>query len=398
MTAVRRIVHVSLHRWDDLHRRAHSLASAFLAHPSVERVLFVDPEVDVIAAVEKSLAHPVKAVKSWRPTGDREAPGTPRRFTPLRVVPFSGRIASLRRHETERNARKIEHLAGGDFAVVTNAIAPSAAPLLERLARSHPLLFDWTDDFFQFDAYANSKAARAALEKRLLSLVRLSCAVTAVNENVARIAREYGADPVVVPNGADVEGMSRAWREELPCPGPLRAAGRRPILAYTGVFTSARIDIDLLVGALDRLDGWEFVALGDREEAAVRGLGHRKNVTFLPRVPYDELPAWYRRFTVCALPHADNAHTRGNDPLKIYEYLAAGRPVVATPVAGTGPFASLITLATDGRSFAEGVIEAAENDSLDLARRRAAAVALHSWQNRAETILSLLEEKIAEKS
>ena len=371
-----RIVYASNYPWSGLRRRAQHLALALARAPETARVLYVNPREEAL----RFRGRP-------RRTAGAETPAAgPAVVTPLRWVPFSGRVGALARWNAAAEIRRIERAAGGPFVLLANAVGGHMEEIVAGLAARRPFLFDWTDDFTRFEAYRRDPGALRRLEDRIARYLRLARGVIAVNARLAAAARAAGADPVVVPNGADLEGMARAL-EPLPVPAALADLGDRPVLGYAGVFTALRIDADLLAGALDRLDGWTLAVLGDRDESLAARFRGRKDVRFLPPVPAEELPAWYRRFTVCAIPHLDNEHTRGNDPLKLYEALAAGRPVVTTPVAGVEPFRETVEIAADPEGFARAAERARAGDGPEAARARRAAVRPCSWTIRAEKVL-----------
>ncbi len=386
-----RIVYVALHRWSDLHRRSHSLTTALSRRSDVEQVVYVNPRVELSALIERPGRELRGANRlSWRTVHPRNDSAGPTVLTPLRRFPFSGRLPSLGRADLAVAVSKIEKTAGGPFHLVSNAIDPESEELVLELAGRHPFHFDWTDDFSRFAAYEKNEEERLKLEQRIDRYLEAADSVTVVNRNLADMARERGADPVLVPNGADLPHMKQAWTVDLPRPDALIPLEGRPLVAYTGVFTSTRIDIDLVEKMLDLLDGWILVIVGDAEPAARERLTHRPDIRFIPKVSYDDLPAWYRYFDVCIVPHLDNAHTRGNDPLKVYEYLAAGKPVVSTPIAGIEPFLEHLTVAGSPEEFAAAVKTQKSASSIDSARDRARAVASHSWDSRAEALLASL--------
>lgn len=391
------IVYMANHPWGGLRRRSHHLASALAKSSCVNRVLYVNPMLDTTGLFPgRDGGDSGTSRRTVRPTHD---PAGPVVITPVRWLPWSGRVNALARAGTAIEARRIERAAVGPFTLVSNAVSLRAERLLTSLSSRHPFVFDLTDDFTQFDSFRKDPRVLRGLEDRLRRYATSAIAVTAVNEHVAEFARRIGADPVLLPNGADLDFMIEGEGGDLP--GPIRDLAGKQLLGYTGVLTRARIDIDLLLGTLDRLEGWTLVVVGDQEESLARELRGRTDVRIVPRVPYAELPGYYRSFSVCVIPHLDNEHTRGNDPLKLYEYLAAGKPVVTTPIAGTAPFRHVAAIENDPERFARAVSRMAGENAPEKVRARREALAPHSWKARAETLLSLIrrgEQESKEKS
>jgi glycosyltransferase involved in cell wall biosynthesis len=113
--------------------------------------------------------------------------------------------------------------------------------------------------------------------------------------------------------------------------------------------------------------------------AALEALG---NVHFLGARPFDQLVPYLRGFDVCMLPHAISPLTRSMDPIKLYDYLTTGKPIVSTPVAGTERFLDVLYLADNAADFVTCIDDAlAENGQL--AERRLAYAWQNTWAQRA---------------
>jgi len=116
------------------------------------------------------------------------------------------------------------------------------------------------------------------------------------------------------------------------------------------------------------------------------------NVHVLGRRPYAELPRYLAGFDCCLIPFLASPLTAAVSPIKLYEYLAAGRPVVSTPLPSVLPFAREVLIAA-GPRFLEAVEEAvaaAPNVDAAAARRRRARA--HTWDDRVARVLEALTE------
>jgi glycosyltransferase involved in cell wall biosynthesis len=144
-------------------------------------------------------------------------------------------------------------------------------------------------------------------------------------------------------NVADIEHFATA-RQAGSIPEDL-AAIPRPRLAYVGVLSDFKIDFELLEHAVARRPDWHVVLIGDEREgqssAALARLKSRSNVHCLGWKPYAQLPSYLRGIDVALLPQRLNAYTRAMFPMKYFEYLAAGRPVVATPLPALAELGAL---------------------------------------------------------
>lgn len=172
----------------------------------------------------------------------------------------------------------------------------------------------------------------------------LRCAdVTLTNcAPVAQAFADYAHPIHVVPNGA--ERFDQIG--ELPVPRSL-AGLPRPIVGYVGNLRD-RIDWDLLATVAAKRPNWSLVLAGSRHDNPTAGnLGRFPNVTFLGVVEYPELVSHLRAFDVGIVPHLHNDITLR----KIYNYFAAGIPIVSTEVANMEDMKPYMRTANDPDAF-----------------------------------------------
>lgn len=179
------------------------------------------------------------------------------------------------------------------------------------------------------------------------------------------------------------------------CPADL-APLAQPRLGYVGTF-GERVDETILAALSAGLPSASLVLIGPEERwPGLNRLRTRSNVTVLGPRPHASVPDYLAHFDVCLLPHRLLEATRCQSSMKFYEYLAAGKPIVSTPVSPALEFASLIYLADSPESFTRGVGRAlAESDPALPARRRACARA-ESWERRADTLLGIIDCHLAQ--
>jgi teichuronic acid biosynthesis glycosyltransferase TuaH len=169
-----------------------------------------------------------------------------------------------------------------------------------------------------------------------------------------------------------------------------------PIAGFVG-YVNDRIDLALLEAVADR--GVSLLLVGLRspryQTDRFTALAGRPNVCWVGPRPYAELPRYLRLVDVGLTPYADTAFNRASFPLKTLEYLAAGRPVVSTPLPANDWLATdLVEVAQGPAAFADRVVSllGTERSDDDVARRRAFA-RLHSWDARAAALASLLSDE-----
>ncbi len=200
-----------------------------------------------------------------------------------------------------------------------------------------------------------------------------------------------------LPNCADFEFFAAAAEDRTVVPEEL-AAIDSPRLGYLGGFNDL-IDLELLVALAEARPEAALVIVGEeRGSAPFRDselYGRFKalpNVRFLGHRPYAQLPGYIKGFDVCLLPFAHNEWMRNSSPNKTFQYLAAGRPVVATDFPEARRVDSVVAVAKTHAEFIELVDRALQpTDESVIARRRETARE-NSTENRAEKLLRLVDE------
>jgi len=213
---------------------------------------------------------------------------------------------------------------------------------------------------------------------------------------VANELRErFGHQPKVhwIPNGVDYDH----WQTRQPLPDDLKDIPA-PIIGYVGVIQS-RIDVKLVKQIADLNPDKSFVFVGNvYPEFDSNQLEKCPNVHFLGQKTYAELPAYVNHFHVCIIPHKVDQFTRSMNPLKLYEYLACGLPVISTPVSGMSIFGDLVKVAKDAESFSQEIDQALNDDYEHSRLQRKAAVRSHTWTQRVDRMLEIIEAAMITKA
>jgi teichuronic acid biosynthesis glycosyltransferase TuaH len=199
--------------------------------------------------------------------------------------------------------------------------------------------------------------------------------------------RDY--DPVFVPNGVDPEFF--AGTDDAPLPDDVTLP--RPIAGYIG-HLSKRFDLAALEAVATR--GHSLLLVGPRQATfdleSIRGLLDQPNVQWVGPKPYDELPSYLRTMDVGLVPYSRSAFNEASFPLKLLEYLAAGRAVVSTDLPASRWLATdLVATENDPVRFADQVEAAfAASGSPGVRESCRAFAEQHSWARRVKTLAAAL--------
>jgi glycosyltransferase involved in cell wall biosynthesis len=195
----------------------------------------------------------------------------------------------------------------------------------------------------------------------------------------------------LIPNAAEVEHFAQAVKRNLSVPPDLKNL-KKPRIGYLGTVAEWH-DLELIGFAAGKRKDFNFVFIGPIGSTA--DISHYRkipNLHFLGGKPYEILPNYLQHVDVCILPFRTGDFAKSIDPVKAYEYLAAGKPVVATDMPELHKFGNLIKIARDKQQFVELLdicieeINTGKHDP-DAGLKM---IANHSWQNRGQQIENIL--------
>ncbi|MEZ0293193.1 MAG: glycosyltransferase [Solirubrobacteraceae bacterium] len=371
------VVLCAANSWDDTKRVDQHMAERLTAHAPV---LYVDPPISHLTRFNKpAVADSLKRPR-LRSLGPRLA-----RLTPVvPPKPAHPAIQGIAARLTRRQLRAaVAQLGGSVDAVVTTWLFTDAYGVCGERRR----VYWWQDDPIGAAALWGASAERlAAAERRLADASDL---IVAVNE--AAVARwiERGHATSYLPNGCDAEFFATV--EEAETPPDVALDG--PIAGFIGHLNS-RTDLALLEAVAER--GISLLLIGSRdpdfEPERFERLAARPNVSHLGARPFESLRSYLKVIDVGLVPYGDTEFNKYSFPLKTLEYLAAGRPVVATSLPAIRSLdTDLVTLADTPSAFAASVAEDAPLARVpELVARRRGFAGEHSWGERAARLSELL--------
>jgi glycosyltransferase involved in cell wall biosynthesis len=193
------------------------------------------------------------------------------------------------------------------------------------------------------------------------------------------------------PNVVDAGHFGRALQ-----PGQLPddlAAIPQPRIGYIGVLSDFKVDFDLALAVARRKPEWHWVFIGEEREGQhnilVRQLRELSNVHFLGYRQYHQLPEYLRGFDAALLPTLINEYTRAMFPMKYYEYLAAGVPVVSTPLDFTRHHNAGLEVGSDADSFITAIERQLRHGRLN-AEQVSKYVGENTWDARLNKMLKYI--------
>lgn len=201
---------------------------------------------------------------------------------------------------------------------------------------------------------------------------------------LANYCKQYNPNSFYVGQGCDFKLFND--NDQIKIPAELETI-KSPILGYVGALLSIRLDEQILIYLAKEKPNWNIVLVGPEDEDFSKSELHQlKNVHFLGAKKPETLAAYIKGFDVCLNPQGVNPLTIGNYPRKIDEYLAMGKPTIATKTEAIAIFEDYVYLANTKEDYLTLAEKALEEDSIELANGRIAFAKTHTWENSVEEI------------
>jgi glycosyltransferase involved in cell wall biosynthesis len=292
------------------------------------------------------------------------------------------------------HGRRLSHLveeqkATGSIAYIWN---PQFAPYLARLQ------YDWLI-YHATDLHAQMPGWSAQTADMEAELVSRADAVVATSPSILR--HLLGMRPKRVQlllSGVDAELFSAG--AESPCPADL-AAIPRPRIGYSGNI-NIKVDFSLVATIAKQRQDWHWVFVGPinfkviRQDPLMAGAyqicRNLPNVHFLGNKPYTELPAYEAYMDVNTLCYRveEGGWWTGLSPMKLYEYLAVGKPIVGVPLETVGPYQPVVEIAVGAENWIAAIARSLGNGGVGSTERRRAMAFENTWDERTDVLEKLL--------
>ena len=251
------------------------------------------------------------------------------------------------------------------------------------------VVYDLLDDLSIYDAEEEGLPAEHRVSAHHPHVMQEAEVVMVSNEVLRQRHRHERDDLILVSNGVDPELFSavRPRPTDLPAPDPAH-----PLIGYHGAIAEW-FDFELLTGVAKTRPDWRFVLVGPVAPAVAARAGTLEalpNVLVLGERPSDTMPGYVQAFDVGAIWFQVNTMTEGVTPLKMYEYLAAGKPCVATPLPACVA-EPLVATASRAGEFVDRLEEALASSADPAAvQSRIEAAGHQSWLEHLQPVLERL--------
>lgn len=284
----------------------------------------------------------------------------------------------LGERDVESVMSAIDELRRGEN--INDAIGYVMMPSWGAVARAAQSRWDWQivyDCMDEWENFPRVKPEALALEKQLVN----ECDLLVVT--AARLQEKWktlGRDSILARNAVDYDFYDRNC-----VPNDLLADTAHPIVGFYGAIADW-FDVQLMAEIAQARPAYTFILLGGIFDVDLTPLRSLRNVKLLGQQPYETMPKYLHHFDACIIPFKVNSITEATDPVKMYEYLSGGKPVVSIRLPELEPYREHLYLAENAAEFIAQLDRAISETTPELMKTRKALARQHTWTNRYEQI------------
>lgn len=226
-------------------------------------------------------------------------------------------------------------------------------------------------------------------------LIAKSDLCTANSTYLADYCRQFNPNSYYVGQGCDLSLFNPNLMTDVP--EDIKTI-KSPVIGYVGALVGLRLDIKLLEFIAENRPQWNLVLVGPEDENFKNSRLHSfSNVHFLGPKKMEDLPLYVKAFDVCINPQLVNEVTIGNYPRKIDEYLAMGKPTVATSTTAMEVFADYCYLANNKEGYIKSIEAALSANTSEEEKRRRDFAMTHTWENNVGEIYNAMNDVLTKR-
>lgn len=393
MITNRDIIVMSIQAWDiEIGSNCKNIAQEFAKH---NRVLYVNSPLDRISRRRhqnlESIRKRTKIVESGKPELIAVSENIWNLYPSVLLESINWIKSTwlfdwMNKQNNKKLAKQIswaiEQLSFSDY-LIFNDSDMFRSFYMKELLKPETYIYYTRDNLVAVDYWKKQGVRIEALHMKKADLV------VANSTYLAALAQKHNPNSFYVGQGCDVSLFDTSLITTVP--EDIRDIPK-PIIGYIGALLSLRLDIKVLEHIAESCPEWSVVLVGPEDANFKASRLHQlKNVHFLGNKTGDELPSYLNQFDVAINPQVLSPVTIGNYPRKIDEYLAMGKPTVATKTEAMSVFAEYTYLAENKEEYITCIEKAFQEDNELLQLKRKEFARKHTWGNNVSEISRAVE-------
>jgi len=258
--------------------------------------------------------------------------------------------------------------------VVCISHLPFWEPIISKLQKEWEakLVYDCMDDHSGF-----STNSQKMLDKEELLITEADLVVTTSMFLENKWKNKVKKNCVRIPNGVDIEHFSKYTNPKVDKP-----KNKKLIIGYYGAI-SEWFDTELIANLANKKSEWEFILVGSTFGANINIIRTIPNIKLLGEKPYSEIPSIAKTFDACIIPFKDTSLIKATNPVKFYEYLALGKPIVTSKIPELELYnGKFVKFAYSVDEWIKALEDSIKENTDDLIRERIKFAKNNSWETR----------------
>ncbi|MBI1833831.1 MAG: oligosaccharide flippase family protein [Candidatus Andersenbacteria bacterium] len=375
--------------------RQHIMSRISKQHP----VLYVEPRVWILRHMWRSILHPsslmhfLQKLIWWQKKHDGLYT-----IAQWNIIPGSreSKVVSHINHVLNRYSVLLKaRLLGFSRTAVVWIYDTEAAEYLSAFPQAH-VVYDCVDDHAAQAGVDRNSQRVGEEEQTIMSRAQL---VTVTSHKLFELKKRFNPNTQLVLNAGDVEHfLSPAPSNHKLYAKIQEIKTHGPVLGSVGALDSYKVDFDLLLSVAQRMQTWQFVFIGkpvvDTKIPALQKFQSLKNVHVLGQVHRQDVPPLVHLFDVCLIPYKHSRYNSASFPLKFWEFMATGKPLIVSGLPELKPYEPLSKYVKSAEEFITAT-KAELAGANENAMKRIKLSKQHSWEKRTQQLLHLLNQVVS---
>lgn len=373
---------VSAGEWDGISHRPHHFMRR--SAKTGWTVIYLEPPASIIAPLKNKKM--LSRWTNWR-KGLRLVEENIYLLAPPPILPFTNKLRFINKLNQRIIAASIKKALKNfnPTSIDLYTFLPNAIDLLP-LINFDRVIYDCVDDHASFTGLTNSDTIHQ-MEKELMKMATVSFATA---RQLIEDKKAWSNNFHLLPNGAEFERFSIASKRSDIVPADINGINQ-PMIGFVGGI-SDWIDISLITNVAKQMKDFTFVMIGP-VATNIDTLRELSNVRILGAKEYQELPTYISHFSACLIPFKINKLTESVNPIKMYEYLSAGKPIVSTALPEVITYNNVITIIHNQQEMIEAINKAIrpEENTDERVKERQQIGKDNSWDSRWQFAVKQIE-------
>lgn len=255
-----------------------------------------------------------------------------------------------------------------------------------------------TDEYSAFPIYSTLKKKKEVHMMEKESLKKADIVFTTARTLYER-KKKYNSNTYLIPNPANIDHFLQVLTKKLEIPHDIKGI-KKPVIGFIGAIDEYKLDFELIDYVAKSRPNWSIVMIGKMgicDTTTYKTVPKRENIYYLGQKEFDILPNYIKYFDVCIIPYAINNYTETVFPLKFFEYMATGKPIVTTNLPALEEYKDIVGYAKDKEEFMEYIEKALKEEDQVIINERLKIAKANSWDARVEEMIKIIRSHLINK-